>query len=407
MALLLFTLIVSMLALSYVYAIFPCAMWLLVRWNRNRGTCCSLAEAELPTISLIIPAYNEEAIIDQKMQNALAIDYPEPKLEIIVACDGATDRTAEIAAKYESRGVKVLDFEERRGKASVINDGVAHSSGEVLLLCDANVMFSGDAVRTLAQWLGRDDIGAVSGDVRLDSEQSSFGVAESVYYQFERTIHEGESAIASMMGVDGGMYLVRRNLFRPIPADTILDDFTISMDVIQAGGRIIYEPAAIAHENATEAAKTEYGRRVRLSSGAAQVFLRGNFPPLFKPLDFWIFVSHKLLRWISPFLILVLVISACCLALQDERFSIVLAGALAIGLVAATGALIRPLRKYRLVAIPFYFVMSQFAIAHGMLKGLKGQLDPRWDRTERRPAVSSVQESPAQESPVKEPTVNE
>ncbi|MDF1844699.1 MAG: glycosyltransferase family 2 protein [Rubripirellula sp.] len=381
-------LIGCVLALAYVYLVFPMAMVMVAKCAApiERG---ALGDRELPSVTLIIPAYNEESVIGQKLRNALALDYPEERLEIIVGCDGGSDQTAAIAESLANSRIRILDFSERRGKAAVINDVVEQANGEVLLLCDANVMFAADSLRLLVQVLAADNVGAVSGDVRLDSARSSFGAGESAYYRLERAVHRGESAIASVMGVDGGMYVLRKELFRSIPNDTILDDFTISMGVIRAGHRILYFEEAIATENATEAAKIEYERRVRLSAGAAQALLRGNFPPLSQTLDLWLFISHKLLRWLSPFLILIALAAAVALTFQQGPYWVTMLGRTVVIafagllLVAAVGGISTRLRKKPLIGIPFYFVMSQVAIARGMLKGVRGQLDPRWERTLR------------------------
>ncbi|MCP4886033.1 MAG: glycosyltransferase, partial [Planctomycetaceae bacterium] len=188
--------------LVYVYAIFPFVMACVARCIPSGDQAESeehLNEADLPGVTLVIPAYNEASVIEQKLLNALALDYPDDRLEIIVGCDGGTDRTADIAASLANPRIRILEFPARRGKASVINDAVAQSNGDVLLLCDANVMFSADALRRLVETLNRDGVGAVSGDVQLDSAASSFGAGESAYYRLERAIHRGESAIASMM----------------------------------------------------------------------------------------------------------------------------------------------------------------------------------------------------------------
>ncbi|MEE2937393.1 MAG: glycosyltransferase family 2 protein [Planctomycetota bacterium] len=390
------SLVLCVFILGYVYLIFPLVMACIAQWVTSGEQGCTASEQDehsnnldLPGVTLIIPAYNEASVIEQKLLNALALDYPGDRLEIIVGCDGGSDRTVSIAKSVANPRIRILDFPERRGKAAVINDAVSQSKGDVLLLCDANVMFSADALRRLVATLKRDGVGAVSGDVQLDSAGSSFGAGESAYYRLERMIHRGESAIASMMGVDGGMYVLHKKLFHPIPADTILDDFTISMGVIRSGHRILYEPRAVATENATEYAKTEYQRRVRLSSGSAQVVLRGFFPSLSNPIDFWLFGSHKFLRWVSPFLIVIMVISACLLMLQDDEFGFVVFGRLVIIAVlmltgiASAVAMSRRLRKTPCVAIPFYFLMSQVAIGQGILKGIRGHWNPRWERTTR------------------------
>ena len=184
--------------LVYTYLVFPVAMAII---GRRRPARLSRPE-KLPPVSLIIPAHNEEDVIAQKIKNSQSIDYPN--LEIFVASDGSTDRTNEIVSAFGG-DVRLLDFADRRGKTSVVADAVAASSGEILCLCDANVMFRPDALWRLAARLSSKDVGGVTGDVRLQSEQSSFGLAEALYYRLERGIHSGESNLGAVMGVDGGM----------------------------------------------------------------------------------------------------------------------------------------------------------------------------------------------------------
>ena len=329
------------LVLAYVYVLFPLAMGFIGNRAESVAEGENLSPADVPHISLIIPAYNEQAIIESKIRNTLELDYPQHLIEVIVACDGVTDATAEIAGRFRSDRLRVLDFASRRGKACVINDAAAESIGQVLCLCDANVMFAPDVLRRMIVHLKASDVGAVSGDVRLDSANSSFGSAESLYYWIERSIHRGESRLGSMMGVDGGMYIIRRELFQPLPADTILDDFTVSMHVIRHHHRIKYEPSAVAFENATEAATTEFNRRVRLSSGAAQVILRRHVPTITQPVEFLTFVSHKFLRWISPFIILIGVTILFIVALHDPLYRIAMWVLVLLVALAILGAVSR------------------------------------------------------------------
>ena len=207
---------VTISTLVYTYLIFPMAMAIVGRRRSGR----LLRPEKLPTVSLIIPAHNEEGVIAQKIKNSQLIDYPN--LEIFVASDGSTDRTNEIVSTFGG-DVRLLDFADRRGKTSVVADAVAVSSGEILCLCDANVMFRPDALWRLVARLSSKDVGGVTGDVRLQSEQSSFGLAEALYYRLERRIHSGESNLGAVMGVDGGMYVIRRELFCELPDDTVLD----------------------------------------------------------------------------------------------------------------------------------------------------------------------------------------
>ncbi len=367
--------------LGYVYVLFPLLVG-MIGSHTKRQTDGSLSD-DLPKVSLIIPAYNEEAVIEAKLHNALELDYPADRLEIIAACDGAEDSTAEIARQFQADRLQTIVFAQRRGKASVINDATKKSTGEILLFCDANVMFAPDALRRMMEHLQDASVGAVSGDVRLRSEDSSFGLAESLYYYLERRIHSGESRLGAMMGVDGGMYLIRRELFQPIAPDTILDDFTISMGVLRARLQILYEPQAIAHENATESATSEFKRRVRIGAGAAQVLTRGLYPLWSQPIQWWLFVSHKLLRWVSPLLLLPLLVLLGYLSVHDSRYGVPLVGAMVILSLAMIGAISPALRQRWIVSVPFYFVMSQLAMGYGLLKGMLIRQNAIWERTDR------------------------
>ena len=371
--------------LAYTYLVFPSAMAII---GRRRQALLSRPES-LPSVSLIIPAHNEEDVIAQKIKNSQSLDYPN--LEIIVASDGSTDRTNEIVSDFGD--VRLLNFADRRGKTSVVADAVAVSSGEILCLCDANVMFRPDALWRLAARLSSVDVGGVTGDVRLQSEQSSFGLAEALYYRLERSIHSGESNLGAVMGVDGGMYVVRRELFCELPADTVLDDFSISMHVLRARKKLLYEPSAIADENSTELAMDEYRRRVRIGVGAAQVIARGHRPRWSQPGRMILFVSHKLLRWMSPWLLLGLLGASIALSFCERFAFFILLPILLIGGIALAGALLPKLRRHWVVAVPFYFVLSQIAMAWGVIRGLLCSSSGVWSRTARRPLFKdSVQE---------------
>lgn len=341
------------------------------------------ADEELPNVTLIIPAYNEETVLRTKLENSLQIDYPDAKLEVIVASDGSSDRTIEIASGFEEQGVRTLAFTSRRGKASVLNDAVAAARGDVLCLCDANVMFRPDALKIMVAGLDDPQVGAVSGDVQLASDESNFGVGESAYYRLERTIQIDESRLGSMMGVDGGMYVIPRDLFQPLPPDTILDDFVVSMRVIQQGRRIRYEATAIASENGTPRASQEFGRRVRVSAGAMQALLRGHWPPFRRPVELFQFLSHKLLRWMGPVWLVMLLAASMLLWNSAVVYRIAAITQVGFYLIAAMSSVSLRLRETRLGGMTFYFTMSHVAMAVGLVKGLLNQQRVTWNRTER------------------------
>jgi cellulose synthase/poly-beta-1,6-N-acetylglucosamine synthase-like glycosyltransferase len=337
----------------------------------------------VPSVTLIVPAYNEEKVLAAKLDNCLAIDYPSDRIEIVVASDGSSDATCEIARRYADRGVRLLAFPRRRGKASVLNDAVAAAAGDVLCLCDANVMFRPDALGRLVGWLADERIGAACGDVRLASDESDFGKGEGLYYQIERGIQVGESRIGSIMGVDGGMYVVRKELYRTLPPDTILDDFVISIDVVRVGRRVLYDPEAIATENGTPSSRQEFRRRVRVAAGAVQSLKRGNFPPPWMPVEFWQFLSHKLLRWLGPIALAAALAANVALCTTSAFYAWLLGLQAACWLAALAGAVSTRFRATRLGGVVFYFALSQAAIGVGLVKGVFNRQKVTWTKADR------------------------
>jgi len=370
----------------YTQMVYPLLMYLFAILPKRSHRVASTDATALPSVTLIIPAYNEELVIAEKLENALALDYPAESLEIIVASDGSDDGTVDIAGRFESRGVKLLPFEGRRGKASVINDAISAASGSVVCLCDANVMFEAGALKKLVERFADSEVGAVSGEVRLASDESNFGQGESAYYGIERLVQQGESEFGSLIGVDGGMYALRRELFEPLPPDTVLDDFVIAMQVIRRGKRVVYEPEAVATENGTELARQEFRRRVRVSAGAAQALKRGDWPPLVRPIEFWQFVSHKLLRWLGPAMLIVLLASNVLLWNQGVVYRVTGLGQVLLYALAALATFSLRFRNTRVGGVVFYFVLSHVAMIPGLIKGFLSRQQGTWTRTERRAA---------------------
>lgn len=370
---------IALVVLAYVHIGYFLLLFVLGSRRRPLGDTM----AELPRVSLIIPAHNEEKVLTAKLENALALDYPDDRLEILVASDGSSDRTNDMASAATNRGVKLLAFAERRGKASVLNDAVQSASGTILCLCDANVMFHPDALRHLVMRLADQRVGAVTGDVRLASHEANFGQGESFYYMIEKRLQEAESNLGSLMGVDGGMYVLRRELFRPLPPDTILDDFVLSMQVIRQGHRVAYEPRAIAEESGTPLARQEYRRRVRVSAGAVQSLKRRQWPPIARPIEVWQYVSHKLLRWLGPLWLVLLMVASIALWRSGWIYQVAVIAQGAVLLLAMAGTVLLPIRATRLGGVAFYFVLSHVAMVVGTLKGLFNRQRVTWAQADR------------------------
>jgi cellulose synthase/poly-beta-1,6-N-acetylglucosamine synthase-like glycosyltransferase len=368
----------------YVYAGYPVA---LAVWRRFKSGTRQELRPIKPGVTLIIPAYNEIKVIREKIENSLRLDYPPERLEIIVASDGSDDGTNEIVREYESQGIRLLAFFPRAGKTSALNCSIPGAKGEIVVLCDANVLFLPDAIRRLVQHFADSAVGAVTGDVRIQSADAPFGEGEGLYYKYERFIQRQESAIGSIVGVDGGMYAIRKELFRPLPVDTILDDFIISMNVALTGRRVLYDPTAVATENATADVRQEFRRKVRIVAGAFRELLRGQGVPGPRRFQlFWSYLSHKLLRWLVPWFLLLILASNVILVCRPDQ------GSLALALLIAQGvfyfcALIgctRPNGRWpAVVGVPFYFCMVNAAAWLGAIRGFTGIECVTWKKADR------------------------
>ncbi len=381
--------------LTYTLIVYPALMW-LASLGCRRATAA--APFELPTVTLIIPAHNEEVVLAAKLANTQQLAYPTDKLDVLVVSDGSSDRTCEIAKQSANAGIRLLDLQPNRGKASALNAGVAESRGDVLCLCDANVMFRPDALSRMVQRLADPAVGAVSGDVQLASDESDFEAGESGYYSIERRLQLGESWLGSMMGVDGGMYVIRRELFKMLPADTLLDDFATSMNVLQQGKKIAYEPAATATENGTPSWRQEFRRRVRVNHGAFQSVCRGLWPLWSRPVELWQYVSHKPLRWFGPIWLVMLLVSSAALWNAGWFYRAALIGQV-LFYVAAGLAWVSPgVRAHRFCGLAFYFTMSHVAMFVGLWKGMFTRPTGVWQRTERSP-VAALRTNPPDVAP--------
>lgn len=364
----------------YPFVIYPVMIaWMARahRWKTNE----EVRGREVPEVALVICALNEERIIRQKLENSLALSYPAGSLRIVVISDGSTDGTAQIAREFCGAGVELIDQPVRRGKITNLNEVIPSRKEEIIVLSDANVLYHADAVLRLVARFRDPSVGCVSGKVILQDTTPDLNAPTGQYYSLEWTLQENSSAAYSMTGADGAMYGLRRELFQACPNDTIIEDFVIPMQVIRQGKRVVFEPEAIGWERGVESLREEFRRKVRIAAGAAQGLIRGNALPLGTPPRFWfIFLSHKLLRWLSPFTGLLVLLAAA--ATFHEPVSIVVLAGIAM---IVTLALLRILTGWTqtVFSAPFYFLFGLAAMAVGLLKGFAGQQTVLWAKANR------------------------
>ncbi|MBI2358769.1 MAG: glycosyltransferase family 2 protein [Deltaproteobacteria bacterium] len=291
--------------LFYAYGAYPIFLWLLGCLLRSEGSERSEPK-QWPKVSIILSAYNEERIIAERIKNLLKLDYPLDLIEILIGSDGCTDRTCEIVDSFARRGIRLIAFTERRGKASVLNDLLSAARGEVVVLTDANTFFDPEAVRELVRALWRSPSAhAVVGRLELRSSAGS-GNLDGLYWRYETWIKILESRLGAVLGANGAIYAFRREKYQPLPKEAIVDDFLIPMLMrLRSGGKIFFIPSAKAWETSPERVGDEFRRRVRIGAGDFQALLwtwRLLLP--WKGMIALSYLSHKVLRWFGPWLLL-------------------------------------------------------------------------------------------------------
>ena len=299
----------ALLFIFYTYFGYPILL-IIIGFFSRRHRCP--APDPLPRISLVIPVYNEEEVIGRKLENSLNLQYPRDKLTIIVASDGSCDQTVPIARKYVDRGIRLIDYPRHRGKMSVINRVCSRIEGDVIVFTDASAIFRPDALTKLIEPFGDDSVGAVSGALILREEKDQSKEHQiDLYWRMEKFIRQREGEVYSCISATGAIYAIRREIFRPWPEDTILDDLLIPLEAVRRGLRIVFTPAASAREETSTDISLEFKRKVRTLAGNYQAFGRARwaFCPWKSPV--WaVLISHKLFRLLVPFALLALLLSA-------------------------------------------------------------------------------------------------
>jgi cellulose synthase/poly-beta-1,6-N-acetylglucosamine synthase-like glycosyltransferase len=347
------------------------------RRHRPRGD-------RLPSVSLVFSAYDEESCIRRKIENCLALDYPADRLEVLVGCDACSDRTAALAREAGDERVRVVEFPQRGGKAAVLSRLVPMAKGEVVVFTDANTIMDRGAVRALVRHFQDGSVGAVVGRLRLYNRVRR-EYEESLYWRYETLLKYYEGRLGCVIGANGGIYAIRRLLFSPLRAGTIIDDFVIPMRIATRGWRVPFEPEAVAHEETTEDYDREFGRRARIGAGNWQSVAL--VPDVLDPRNGFLtfaFVSHKLVRWTAPFLLAVAFALNLPLALQGGfTYPALLTAQAAFYALAllGRGGLAGPLR--RVASVAHYFVAMNAALAVGFWRFVRGTQSGAWSRTAR------------------------
>ncbi len=376
---------------AYVYAGYPILVTLVAQTRPTPR----FPAAPLPKVTLIIAAYDEETEIASKLDAVLELDYPAGLLQVVVAADGSTDRTAEIVRSFSDRGIELVYEPERRGKMAAITRAIAWATGEIVVFSDANNRFDADALHHLVAPFADERVGMTVGRKTVTGP-SGLGQSEGAYWRYESHIRRMETRLGCTVGVNGEICAIRRDVFREAPPGTINDDQWMAQMAIQGGYDVIFCPDAISREAVSISAAAERERRSRMVAGQYQLFARAHRAiPWRRPLIAWMLVSHKLLRPLVPFGMILAAISAiAALILAPADAGLVgLAPPWALAAVSAqlvfyaTALFGHKLQRLGKAAyVPRFVVDSNIAALTGLWRHVTRSQDPRWTRAQRYPS---------------------
>jgi cellulose synthase/poly-beta-1,6-N-acetylglucosamine synthase-like glycosyltransferase len=376
--------VIGFLGLALPVAVYPLMIclisWAFGRRMRSAPDEVALADANLPAVSLIVSAYNEQSDIREKLINSLALAYAPGKLEIIVISDASTDQTDKIVESFANHGVRLLKSEIRVGKSLNITNCVPKANGEILVFSDANSFYERDAVTRLISHFSDSEVGYVVGAQRYRSRSGRGGQdSENRYWELELKIKEWESDISSVVGGDGAIFAMRKHLFEPLRASDI-SDFLGPLRIIEKGYRGVFEPKAICYESAVSSMQRNFFRKVRIITRSLQAITK--VPNVLLPwrtgwfaVQVWL---HKVLRWFSPVFMMMIVIGASIETIQGN-----LSGKIILGLVAAWGLigglyLIPRLRNISFISLACYTLVINAAALVAIVLFLVGRNINTW-----------------------------
>ncbi|MBI5586782.1 MAG: glycosyltransferase family 2 protein [Deltaproteobacteria bacterium] len=334
-----------------------------------------------PTVTFLITAYNEEKNIAQKLDNTLSLDYPKDRLEIIVASDGSTDRTDETVRGFSSRGVRLVRVEGRVGKTETQNRAVKSATGDIVIFSDATTRYENANIRKIVRNYADPSVGAVSGRYEYyNPTGATIGIGNVLFWKYENSIKSSQTRIKTITGCCGCIYSIRRKLYEPLPPD-IISDLVEPLKILEKGYRIAFEPEAVAYEETTEKTSEEFNMRIRVISRGMRglLYMKKLFNPLrFGFVSFQLF-SHKLLRWLMPiFMIIILASNLFLTGAPIYNATLALQAAFyAMALVAWLGEKVN--LKFKLLSVPLYFLTVNIASLISLYKTLKGYKAITWE----------------------------
>ena len=379
---------ISIFLIFYTYFLYPAVLMLFsfkkTHYLMSRSNIEDYTIGELPLITMVISAYNEEKVIKEKLINITELEYPKDKLEVVIASDGSTDQTNSIIKLFKLKNLKFFEL-PRMGKVNVLNKIIPKTNGSILVFSDANTIYNSDALNKLIPNLYDPTVGCVCGRLKLiNPNNTQSGHGESFYWLYETWIKKRESKLGCVVGANGAIYAIRKSLFDKMPSNTINDDFHISMKILEKGYKVIYESKAIGIEKVAPDFNSEFLRHVRDGAGHYReiAHLTGLLNPM-KGISFFSYVSHRFIRWLVPFLLPVMFFCNLLLIQSSVYMEFFILQLLLYIVTVMTYLLQKNNIPIGYLRIPLFFFSINLALLIGFIKNITGQQDVIWTPTER------------------------
>ncbi|WP_339791823.1 MAG: glycosyltransferase family 2 protein [Imperialibacter sp.] len=387
--------VISIVALSilfYSYLGYGIVLFALVQIKRFFAPRKPVEMTEWPEVTMLVAAYNEQDCVEDKIRNSLSLSYPSDKIKFLFVTDGSTDKTNEIITKYPA--ITLEHRPERKGKLAAVERVMKSITSPITIFTDANTLLNNEAITNMVRHFADPSVGAVAGEKRIEQTNADDASAagEGIYWKYESKLKQWDSELHSVVGAAGELFAVRTSLYEPVPADTLIEDFVLTMGIAAKGHRVVYEAQSYALETASLSITEEIKRKVRIAAGGLQAVGRmsGLLNPFPNPVLTFQYVSHRALRWtLAPLMLPLLLVTSFMLALQGYLpGTILFVAQIAFYVMAAVGYILEK-RKTRLkiLYIPLYFTIMNVSVFRGLWRLINGKQSAVWEKAQRKLAV--------------------
>ena len=372
----------------YTYLGYGLVMYLLSKIKNNPTAPLIQNDVEWPATTLIIAAYNEEYLIESKIKDSLALDYPKDKLLIYIVTDGSTDQTPQLVRKHPE--VELFHENIRKGKIHAVNRVMKLVKTPTVIFCDANTFLNPDAIKYIIRHYQDEKVGGVAGEKRIfkKDDDNASGAGEGLYWKYESFLKKKDSEVYSVVGAAGELFSVRTNLYEEPPKNIIIEDFYLSLKIAMKGYRFVYEPGAYATETASSSVSEEWKRKVRISAGGFQAMIK--LKQLLNPFQYGIlffqYFSHRVLRWtLAPLFLPLIFLTNVILAFSGPPlYRVILLGQILFYLLAGLGYLFQEKKvSIKGFFVPYYFLIMNLSVYAGLIRYMNGKQSAVWEKSKR------------------------